>query len=69
MGYSRCRTAEEFAETYRRLPEVVRSSGPPAGFCCNRFADACQETNGLIHADRRVKLPIGQIALFTRGSR
>jgi hypothetical protein len=68
-GYSRCLTPEEFTEQYRRLLEVVRSSELLAGFCYTQFADTYQESNGLLHADRRPKLPIEHIAAATWGKR
>ena len=66
-GYSRCATADEFAERYRRLLEVVRSSELLAGFCYTQFADTYQETNGLLHGDRRPKIPLDEIARATAG--
>jgi beta-galactosidase/beta-glucuronidase len=68
-GYSRCASPAEFAERYTRLLEVVRSSEALAGFCYTQFADTYQEKNGLLHADRRPKLPLETIAQATRGSR
>jgi hypothetical protein len=68
-GYSRCASPDEFAERYTRLLEVVRSSEALAGFCYTQFADTYQEKNGLLHADRRPKLPLETIARATRGSR
>jgi beta-galactosidase/beta-glucuronidase len=68
-GYTRSDTAEDFAERFRRLLSVVRGTPLLAGFCYTQFADTYQETNGLLHADRRPKIPIEQVALATRGSR
>jgi beta-galactosidase/beta-glucuronidase len=68
-GYSRCETPEQFAEHYRRLLEVVRSSELLAGFCYTQLYDTYQEINGLLYFDRRPKLPLEQIAQATRGSR
>ncbi len=68
-GYTRSDTAEEFAERYRRLLSAVRRTPLLAGFCYTQFADTYQETNGLLYADRRPKIPIEQVALATRGSR
>jgi beta-galactosidase/beta-glucuronidase len=67
-GYSYCRTPEEFAERYRRLLDVVRSSELLAGFCYTQFADTYQERNGLLNADRTPKIPLDEIARATTGT-
>lgn len=66
-GYSRSRSAEEFAQQYTRLLESVRSLPLFAGFCYTQFTDTYQESNGLLYADRTPKFPLEQIALATRG--
>jgi beta-galactosidase/beta-glucuronidase len=66
-GYTRCRTADEFAERYTRLLAVVRSLSVFSGFCYTQFADTYQEANGLLFADRTPKIPIDVIARATRG--
>jgi hypothetical protein len=66
-GYTRCRTAAEFAEKYTRLLTVVRSLAVLSGFCYTQFADTYQEANGLLFADRTPKFPIDAIARATRG--
>jgi beta-galactosidase/beta-glucuronidase len=68
-GYSRSRSAQEFADSYRRLLQVVRPAPLFAGFCYTQFTDTYQETNGLLYADRTPKFPLHQIALATRGPR
>jgi hypothetical protein len=68
-GYSRCLSAPEFGERYRDLLAIVRGSELLAGFCYTQFADTYQEANGLLHADRRPKLPLDDIARATRGER
>ncbi len=68
-GYTRSNTAEEFADRFRRILSVVRSTPLLAGYCYTQFADTYQETNGLLYADRRPKISIEQIALAIRGSR
>lgn len=65
--YSRSDTVEDFARTYQRLLEVVRSLPLFAGFCYTQFADCYQETNGLLYADRTPKIPIDTIAAATLG--
>ncbi len=66
-GYSRCSTAREFGARFARLLGAVRSLELLAGFCYTQFADTYQEANGLLHDDRRPKVPIDQIALATSG--
>ena len=66
-GYSRCATADELAERYTRLLAAVRAIPGLSGFCYTQFADCYQETNGLLHADRRPKFPLEDIARATRG--
>jgi hypothetical protein len=66
-GYSRCQTAREFADRYRRLLETVRSLGVLSGFCYTQFADTYQEANGLLFANRTPKFPLHEIAAATRG--
>ncbi len=66
-GYTRSTTADEFAEEYRALLEVVRELPVLAGFCYTQFADTYQEANGLLYVDRTPKFPLEEIALATRG--
>jgi beta-galactosidase/beta-glucuronidase len=66
-GYSRCATPDELAERYARLLAAVRSIAAFAGFCYTQFADTYQETNGLLYADRRPKIPLDVIRAATRG--
>jgi beta-galactosidase/beta-glucuronidase len=66
-GYSRSRTAREFAEQYTRLLETVRSLGALSGLCYTQFADTYQEANGLLFADRTPKFPLREIAAATAG--
>jgi hypothetical protein len=66
-GYSRCRTAEEFANRYCELLGVIRQLPMVAGFCYTQFADTYQEANGLLFSDRRPKFPLKDMTLATRG--
>jgi hypothetical protein len=66
-GYSRSGSAEEFADRYRRLLEVVRTHPLFAGFCYTQFADTYQESNGLLYMDRTPKFPLEEIAAANRG--
>jgi hypothetical protein len=65
-GYSTCST-DDFARRYDQLLCAVRSLGLLAGFCYTQFSDTYQEANGLLRADRSVKIPIAQIAVATAG--
>jgi beta-galactosidase/beta-glucuronidase len=66
-GYSRCASADELADRYARLLAGVRAMPGLSGFCYTQFADCYQETNGLLYADRRPKVPLEVIARATRG--
>jgi hypothetical protein len=66
-GYSRARSAQAFAEQYKRLLAVVRSLPVLAGFCYTQFADTYQEANGLLDGDRTAKFPLEEIARATLG--
>lgn len=65
-GYSRCATADELADRYARLLAAVRAVPYFAGFCYTQFTDTYQETNGLLYADRRPKVPLDVIRRATR---
>jgi hypothetical protein len=66
-GYSRARSATDFAERYAKLLTVVRELPVLAGFCYTQFADTYEEENGLLFADRTPKFPLEDIARATRG--
>jgi beta-galactosidase/beta-glucuronidase len=68
-GYSVANTAEELAERYSQLLWVISGLQMLAGFCYTQFADTYQERNGLLHADRRPKFPLADIAEATIGER
>ena len=48
---------------------ALDSIGLVSGFCYTQFADTYQETNGLLDAYRRSKIPLEEIAAATRGVR
>jgi hypothetical protein len=48
---------------------ALDSIGLVSGFCYTQFADTFQETNGLLDAYRRSKIPLEDIAAATRGVR
>jgi hypothetical protein len=54
---------------YARLMRALDSIGLLSGFCYTQFADTYQETNGLLDAARRPKIPLERIAAATRGGR
>lgn len=68
-GYSRALNEADFTDRYRKLLAVVRPAPLLSGFCYTQFADTYQESNGLLYADRKPKIPIEQLALATRGPR
>lgn len=64
-GYSQVDSAEQLAERYTRLLEVVRQLPLLAGFCYTQFTDTYQEANGLLYADRTPKFPLEQMRSAT----
>jgi hypothetical protein len=60
-GYSRARTATEFARRYTELMAAVRSVQKLAGFCYTQFTDTYQEANGLLYMDRSPKAPLARL--------
>jgi beta-galactosidase/beta-glucuronidase len=68
-GYSRAKTADDFASRYAHLLSVVRSLSIFSGWCYTQFTDTYQEANGLLYMDRTPKFPLEQIACATRGPR
>ena len=68
-GYARAATSDELTEMYARLMGILDSIGLLSGFCYTQFADTYQETNGLLDASRRPKMPLERIAAATRGVR
>jgi hypothetical protein len=68
-GYSVVGTPDELAERYAQLLWVISGLQMLAGFCYTQFADTYQEQNGLLHADRRPKFPLVDIAEATIGER
>jgi glycosyl hydrolase family 2 len=68
-AYSNCETVEEFQQRFSKLLDVVRSLDLLAGFCYTQFADTYQEANGLLRANRAVKIPLAAIAEAVTGTR
>ena len=52
------RTHDEFGGAVRAADADARSVGLLSGFCYTQFADTYQETNGLLDAKRRPKIPL-----------
>jgi hypothetical protein len=61
-------TPEHYAGLLRELFDAVRSSADLAGFCYTQFLDTGQETNGLVYADGRPKLPVDVIRQIVTGT-
>lgn len=57
-GYSAATTPDDFAKHLQSVLDAVRSSSVIAGFCYTQLSDTLQETNGLVDAERRPKLPL-----------
>jgi len=68
-GYSVAVSPQELADRYAQLLWVISGLQMLAGFCYTQFADTYQERNGLLHADRRPKFPLTDIAEATIGER
>jgi beta-galactosidase/beta-glucuronidase len=66
-GYVRRSDPEEFAALCCELIEVARTTAMFSGFCYTQFADTFQETNGLLTADRKPKIPLQRLADAVRG--
>jgi hypothetical protein len=66
-GYARATTADALSEMYARLMSALGTIGLLSGFCYTQFSDTYQETNGLLDAARRPKIPLDRIAAATRG--
>ncbi|RFU82614.1 glycoside hydrolase family 2 [Streptomyces triticagri] len=66
FGYDTVATEADFAERLRSLVDAAVDSGL-AGFCYTQLTDTEQETNGLLTAERRPKLPPAELrAILTR---
>ena len=65
-GYSRARSADDFARRYSELMSAVRSVQKFAGYCYTQFTDTYQEANGLLYMDRTPKADLETLraALF-----
>jgi beta-galactosidase/beta-glucuronidase len=66
-GYGHAGSLEEYAASLAGLFEAVRASSEVVGFCYTQFMDTGQETNGLLYADGKPKLPVESIAEIVTG--
>jgi len=60
-GYSEGKTQEEFANQFEGLVNALRCSKYVQGFCYTQLTDIGKEENGLLTADRELKLPLATI--------
>ncbi|MFF0793803.1 sugar-binding domain-containing protein [Streptomyces spiralis] len=69
FGYATVTSPAELLERLDGLTRAVTDSPELAGFCYTQLTDTEQETNGLLTADRKPKLPPEQLRrLFSRSS-
>lgn len=69
-GYGTVDSTEAFLAKYAELTNAILDSPTIVGFCYTQLTDTEQETNGLLTADRKPKLPIEAVhAINTRASR
>lgn len=66
-GYSTATNDDDFAARIGDLLDAVRSCRTVTGFCWTQLTDTGQETNGLLHADRRPKLPVELLRRLVTG--
>jgi hypothetical protein len=66
-GYETVGSPEEYAAQLTGLFDAVRASTEIVGFCYTQFMDTGQETNGLLFADGKPKLPVESIRRIVTG--
>lgn len=66
-GYSAATTPDDFAKRLSGLLDAVHSSTVLAGFCYTQLSDTLQETNGLVDAERKPKLPLQELRAIIVG--
>jgi hypothetical protein len=66
-AYTQVDSSDQLLRRYADLMRTLQSIPILAGFCYTQFADTYQETNGLLDAERRPKMPIGEIRAATLG--
>lgn len=65
-GYSVARTSEELLERYRALVNALLDAPALSGFCYTQFTDTLQEKNGLVTADRKLKVDLAAVRAINR---
>jgi hypothetical protein len=66
-GYEVVTSPDEYAARVSGLFDALRASSEVVGFCYTQFMDTGQETNGLLTADGKPKLPVGTIYQMVTG--
>ena len=66
-GYEVVTSTTEYAERLSGLFDALRASTEVVGFCYTQFMDTGQETNGLLTADGKPKLPVPTIYEIVTG--
>ena len=66
-GYSTVRSDEEYAALLGDIFGALRRCTSVVGFCYTQLLDTGQETNGLLRADRKPKLPLDTIRAIVTG--
>jgi beta-galactosidase/beta-glucuronidase len=64
-GYGAVRSPEQLLAGYRELVGALLDSPAVVGFCWTQLTDTQQERNGLVTAQRRPKIPVGEIRAVT----
>ncbi len=67
-GYSTVQDGTQFLARLEALFSAVRSAGPLAGSCYTQLTDTATETNGLLDAERRPKLPMAVLRAAVTGT-
>jgi beta-galactosidase/beta-glucuronidase len=67
-GYGQAYSIEEYGDQVGALFQAIRSSADVVGFCYTQYKDTGQETNGLVFADGKPKLPVETIFSMVTGS-
>lgn len=67
-GYATAANPQDFAKMVGSILKAVHASEILAGFCYTQLADTLQETNGIVTADRRPKLPLEELRTMIVGS-
>jgi beta-galactosidase/beta-glucuronidase len=66
-GYEVVTSPDEYASRLTGLFDALRASSEVVGFCYTQFMDTGQETNGLLSADGKPKLPVTSIYQIVTG--